>query len=189
MPANGTTLDRGLRSWGLISTGCAPVQNDIIFSPAMVILQKPNHFLRWYGLVVGLVAFAGTLWVMQTVFGSAGAGVVLGGVLFFAVWAVLEVILVPFAVLLGVDTDRGMIQVGSEEFPFAYILSVQPCARPFGVDGGGQDPGDRLFVHSSYTRQWNLTGAPALAAPAVFPPTGSHSRFSSWAGRSRKQLC
>lgn len=35
-----------------------------------------------------------------------------------------------------------------------------------------EDPGDRLFVHSSYTRQWNLTGAPALAAPCGFSSEG-----------------
>lgn len=35
-----------------------------------------------------------------------------------------------------------------------------------------EDPGDRLFLHSNYTRQWNLTGAPALAAPCGFSSQG-----------------
>lgn len=112
----------------------------------MVILQKPNHVLRWYGLVVSLAVFAATVWLMHAVFDSIGAGAVLGAVLFFAVWAVLVVIHVPFAVLLGVDPERSMVQVGSEKFPFADIQSVQPYTRPAGKNGAGLEVEHTLVV-------------------------------------------
>ncbi|WP_120004304.1 hypothetical protein [Nesterenkonia muleiensis] len=70
----------------LTSEVYAPVQDAVIrWSSAMVILQRPNHVLRWYGMVIGLVVFAGTVWLIHVVFDSGGAGLILGAALFSGV--------------------------------------------------------------------------------------------------------
>lgn len=112
----------------------------------MVIIQKSDHFLRWYGMVTGLIVFGVTVWVMHEFFDLARLGIILGGILFFLVWTALVVIHFPFAVRFGVDPDREKILVGSQEFSFNDVLSVEIRTRPVKSPGEGLEVDHELCI-------------------------------------------
>ena len=102
----------------------------------MDVLQAPNHFIRWYSMVAGLLVCMATIWLLHEILGSYRPGIIFGGVLFFVVWIVLVVIHAPFAVTFAVDVGRGAVQVGAQEFAINKVISLDTSIEHIGRTGG-----------------------------------------------------